>query len=495
MGAPVAVLFDEWRPDLSDRVNPAAEALGCISQSGQYAPFPDRADYGPDAATDGEVKGGDTFYDELTVPHIFAGDTSKLYHFESRVAVDRSNSGGYAVGAFDTWQLAQFGNNVVAVTRGEPPQHFDMTASPVVDFDDLAGSPPIGATSVARVNDFLMMGRDFTLHWSAFNDVTDWTPSAATQAGNQELDQERGEIISIIGLDYAAIFQERGVRRAIYVGPPVIWDFGQDYVEKARGCIARNAAAPFGRVVYYAADDGFYAFDGQQSVPIGHGKVDSYFTSRLNYAYRHKIALGFDYQRKIAVWGIPTGGSQTINELLIFSIQDNRWTHDVLDADFVFDTPAEPETIDQGGGFWDQDIDDPPVSTFDIDSGVLDDRRVRLGVYDTTNHRLGLHAGPARAATIDTVEAELAPGRRSLVTEVWPLGDMAQGMVSASIGYRRALPGAAKVYTLATNMNRAGFCPQRIDARFGSVRLQIAAGAAWRKMEGVHVVATPTGGR
>jgi len=44
-------------------------------------------------------------------------------------------------------------------------------------------------------------------------------------------------------------------------------------------------------------------------------------------------------------------------------------------------------------------------------------------------------------------------------------------------------------------MNRVGFCPQRIDARFGSVRLQIGAGANWRRVEGVHVTAVPTGGR
>jgi hypothetical protein len=82
-----------------------------------------------------------------------------------------------------------------------------------------------------------------------------------------------------------------------------------------------------------------------------------------------------------------------------------------------------------------------------------------------------------------------------LVTEVWPLGDMQAGDVSASIGYRRALPGASKVYTNAASMNRVGFCPQRIDARFGSVRLQIGAGANWRRVEGVHVTAVPTGGR
>jgi hypothetical protein len=363
-----------------------------------------------------------------------------------------------------------------------------------VDFANLAGSPPSGATSVARVNDFLWMGKGFTVHWSAFNDITVWTPSAATQAGNQELDQERGEIMSLIGLDYAAIFQERGIRRAIYVGPPVIWDFGQDYVEKARGCIARNAATPFGRIIFYAADDGFYAFDGQASTPIGAGKVDTYFTRNLNYAYRHKISVGIDYTRKLVVWACPMGSSQLPSELLIFSVQDGRWTHEEIGLEFLFDSPAEPFTLDNISTVWGDSID-ADIQPADIDSTVWDDRRIRLAAFQTGDHQLGFFSGSARAAIVETLEAELQPGRRGLVTEVWPMGDMQDGAVAASVGYRRALPGGMKSYTSPTQMNRVGFCPQRIDARFGSVRLQIAAGAAWRRLEGVHVTAVPTGGR
>jgi hypothetical protein len=495
MADPTPIPFAEWQPDKSDRENPAAEAKGVISQAGQYAPFPDIQDYHEDAEAEAVVQGGDTFYDSDTAPHIFAGDAAKLYHLEARVATDRSIAGGYTVGSSDTWQMAQFGDNVVAVTRNENPQVFDMSANPIVAFADLTGSPPTGATSVARVNDFLMMGKEFTVHWPAFNDITDWTPDPATQAGNQELDQERGEIISIVGLDYAAIFQERGIRRAIYVGPPVIFDFGQDYIEKARGCIARNAATPYGRFIPYAADDGFYVFDGQSSQPIGDGKIDTYYTRNLNYAFRHKISCGVDYSRKLVAWAVPFGSSQLPNELLIYSIRDGRWTHDVMDLEFMFDSPAEPFNVDNFDTLFPADDLDGTITPDDIDTSVFDDRRIRLAAWQTGNHRLGLFTGAARAATIETREAELAPGKRALVTEVWPLGDMAQGDVSAAIGYRRALPGAAKVYTSASTMNRVGFCPQRIDARFGSVRLTIGAGASWRRMEGVHVTAVRTGSR
>lgn len=454
---------------------------------------PPTAPYSFGAGAEDVVLGAKTVYDDDTTPAIFYGDDDRLYRLVDRIAVDVSKAAGYGLSASNTWQGAQFGNNVVFVSGTENPQHYTLGSS--VDFADLAGTPPANATSVARINDFLMMGKAFTVHWCAFNDVTDWVPAAATQAGNQELDQEQGEIMSIVGLDYAAIFQERAVRRAIYVGPPVIFDFGQDYVEKAGGCISRNGAAPFNKLIFYVADSGFRIFDGQSSASIGHGKVDDYFVHRLNYAYRHKVAVGIDPQRKLVVFGYPAGSNQFISELLIYAVEDRRWTRDEIDLEFLYDTPAEAETIDTSGGFWDASIDDAPLSTFNIDSAGTDDRRRRLAGFTTSDHRLATFSGSARAATLHTREFEPEPGRRAFVTEIWPVGDIQQGNVSAAVGYRRALPGAAMQFTNPTSMNRAGFCPQRIDARFMLGRVLLGAGANWRRMEGIHATAIPTGQR
>ena len=494
MAEPTTIPFGSWEPDKSDRANPATEAKGCISQAGQYAPFPDIEDYATTAQTSGTCLGAHTVYDSSNAPHIFMGASAALYELQSRVATDVSHSSGYALGDEDGWQIAQFGDNVVAVAASEQPQFRFMGTSSPVAFAEISEAPD-GATSVARVGDFLWMGKDYTVHWSAFNDFADWTPDPATQAGNQELDQEQGEVLSLIGLDYAAIFQERAIRRAIYVGPPVIWDFGQDYVEKARGVISRRGAVPFGRIIYSVADDGFYAFDGQMSLPIGYGKVDSYFTDRLNYAYRHKLCVGLDPLRKLFVVGFPAGSSQQISELLIYSIQDRRWTHDEVDLEFLFSTPAEPFTLENISAIWGTSIDATSIQPANIDSAVFDDRRIRLAGVRPANHRLGLFTGGPRAATLETQEFEPSPGRRSLVTELWPVGDMQQGAVSAAIGYRRALPGAALTYTNSTNMNRAGFCPQRVDARFMRGRLLLSAGASWRRAEGLHATSRLTGGR
>lgn len=492
---PDTIPFSEWTPDLPDRKNGALEAKGVISIAGHYAPFKAFSDYsGADAATAGTCLGLKGVYDSSGNGQVFAGDASKLYLLVSRAATDVSKSGGYSVGTDEWWQFEQFGDYVVAVANGEAPQVYQMGVS--TDFANLTGSPPSGATCVARINDFLMMGKDFTAHWCAFNDVTSWSPSATTQAGNQALDQAQGKIQCIVGGEYAAIFQERAIRRAVYVGPPVIWDFGQDAVETKRGAIGPNAAARFGGATFFVSDDGFYVFDGNSSQGIGAGKVDAYFQRRLNYGYRHKVGVGVDTINKFVVFGFPSGSGTNISELLIYSLTDGRWTHDEVDLELLTDMPVEALTVDNFELYEpSDDLDTSNLDPINIDSNVFDEKRRLLAGVGLTTHRIGTFTGGNRAATVDTGEFEPAAGKRAMVTEIWPVGDFDQANVSASLGYRRALPGASVSFTQATSMNRVGFCPQRMDARFMRARVQLAANSIWTRLEGVHHTTTITGGR
>lgn len=491
---PSPIPFGEWTPDLPSRKSGAMEALGVISVAGHYAPMKSFSDYGgADAATAGVCLGIKGVYDSDGDGQIFAGDAETLNLLVSRVATDVSQAGGYSLGSEDWWQFEQFGDYVVAVARATAPQVYQLGVS--TDFADLGGTPP-QATTIARINDFLMMGKDFTVHWSAFNNITSWTPSATTQAGNQLLDQAQGKIQCIVGGEYAAIFQERAIRRAVYVGPPVIWDFGQDAVETKRGAIGPNAAARFGGSVFFASDDGLYVFDGNASTPIGNGKVDTYFKRQLNYGYRHRVQVGIDTINKFVVFGFPSGSSTTISELLIYSLTDGRWTHDEVSMEVITDMPVEALTVDNFELYEpSDDLDSSNLDGINIDSNVFDEKRRLLAGAAASTHRLGTFTGGNRAAIVETGEFEPQAGKRAMVTEIWPVGDFDAANVSASIGFRRALPGAAVTYTQPTSVNRVGYCPQRMDARFMRARLNVATGAIWTRLEGVHHTSVLTGGR
>lgn len=491
---PEPILFGAWTPDEPDRQNGSTEAKGCIAIGKQaYAPFKSFSAYnGSSAASATQMIGAKGIYTGEGDGAIFFGDTTKLYWLVSRVATDISKSGGYTVSADDAWTFAQHDDYVVAVADGVPPQVYQLGVSSL--FANLGGSPP-NFTTIARVGGFLMGGLGAYVKWCGFNAITSWTPSVTTQAGEQDLDQAGGHVKCIVGGEYATIFQERHIRRAIYTGPPTIWDFGQDPIESRRGTLSPYSAASYGRNVFYASDDGFYVFDGQQSVGIGEGRVDDYFVKNLNYGYRHRVCVGFDAQRKLAVFGFPAGSSTKISELLIYHIPTGRWTHDALDLELLYDLPVDPLTVDNFHTYeTSDDLDTSNLDGITIDSNVFDDRRRLLAGTDTS-HRVGTFSGANRAATIDTQEFEPAPGRRALITEIWPITDVQQGSISAAVGYRRALPGASVTYTNATQMNARGFCPQRIDARFVRGRLQIAASSIWNRAEGMHYTGVLTGGR
>jgi hypothetical protein len=162
----------------------------------------------------------------------------------------------------------------------------------------------------------------------------------------------------------------------------------------------------------------------------------------------------------------------------------------------IADMPVEALTVDNFELYEpSDDLDSSNLDSINIDSNVFDEKRRLLAGVTITNHRIGTFTGGNRQAIVETGEFEPAAGKRALVTEIWPVGDFEAANISASVGYRRALPGASVAYTQATAMNRVGYCPQRMDARFLRARLNVSAGAIWTRLEGVHHTSILTGGR
>jgi len=490
-GDPEFVRFGVWRPDAADRQADANEAKGCVRRAGSYGPFLAPEVMDADADLDTACLGAQTFFDASGDPQTFAGDAEKLYRLVSGDFEDVSKSGGYGALADETWQFEQFGDFIVAATVGEDTQVYELGAS--TDFDDLSGAPA-QFSSVWRHGDFLFGAEGITVYWSAFNNITDWTPDVGTQAGAQGLDQAGGAVMGGTIGEYGAIFQENHIRRVTYVGPPVIFDFEQDAIEKRRGALSRNAWVRLGRLVPYASEQGFFIFDGQQSIPIGENKVDEYFKDRLNYATRGRVCCAYDSLQKAVVWGFPAGDATQISELLIFSLTDREWTHDEIELEHLFEVVNPGFTVETVGNFFGGTNIDVDGGSFSIDAAILRGGGKLMGGVNT-DHTLVSFSGVARPCILDTIEAELIPGRRSLVTELWPMVDCTDRLqVSTRVG-SRLLPGDPVMFNAASVMNRFGFCETRVDNRFHRGRLQLAEAAGWTRAEGLSFLAKPTAKR
>ena len=187
-----------------------------------------------------------------------------------------------SVGVSDTWtsrgtiaksstsdfiDFIKWGTNVIAVSGTMTPLILDLT-NVGAGFVTLTGSPP-PATTCCVVDDFVLFANTYegaawyrSRIWnSAINDETGWT--AGTNLADYDDNPELGYIYKIVGGQYATVFAEHGIAIMQRVGGEVGWQI--DVVEYHAKKISPASVISVGNQIYYAANTGFYRFDGQIS--------------------------------------------------------------------------------------------------------------------------------------------------------------------------------------------------------------------------------------
>ncbi|HZS83826.1 MAG TPA: hypothetical protein VFA50_13205 [Stellaceae bacterium] len=497
MFVPVA----EYTPDQPDFANPGSGFVhNCLPRTAQsYGPMPSLAAYsGPLAA---RCQGAFAAQDASGNVNAFAGDATKLYALAAGATswTDVSKAGGYATAADQRWSAAQFGSRIIMTNFADPIQSFIMGSSTA--FADLAAAAP-HARYLAVVRDWVVAANTFDgvngnqpqrVWWPAIDDPTNWpTPgtsaAAAVQSDFQDLVGDAGWVQGIVGNLGAAdgaIFQERAIVRMNYVGPPAIFAFTT--AEGARGTPAPGSIAQLGATVYYLGEDGFYAFDGSASRPIGANKIDKTVFADLDPSYFHRISAAIDPVNKLCFWAYPGVGNSggNPNRLLAYNWSLDRFTLSDLSCELILRSLSFGASLDglDATGFTLETL------PFSLDSRAWAGGRVMLSAFDTT-HQLNYFTGPNLAATVDTGEAELFPGRRGLVRNLRPIVD--GGVPAVALGTRdRVLDPVA--FGAAVAVDALGNAPQRASARYHRARLTLPAGAAFTHISGVEIDAVAEG--
>lgn len=480
--ARVVVPFGEWAPDLDPRNGThATVATGVIPAEGAYRPLPDLSQVGTATLT-ARCQGARAFYDEDGNPALYAGDATKLYLRTGDTVADKSGS-TYTITSGERWEFEQFGANIVATNIDDGPQSANINTAG--NFSALGGTPP-KARYIARVRDFLFLGNlneSGTLYpsrvrWSAVNDITSWTASAATQADYQDMTEGAGPVQKIVGREFATIFQSRAITRATYAGPPVIFDF--DVLEQGRGAITGGGVVDIGNAVLFWSEEGLCVWDNQTAVPIGDKRVNRYLTNRLNYGSRNLMSSAIDYRNKIAVIAYPAGSFSIADSLLIWSWADNRFSHDEINIEAVFSTARYGYTLEELDTFG--ALDALPYS---LDSASWQGGQQLLGAFNSS-HQLCTFSGNPRAATLETAEFMGDNGRRSYVSEVRPLVDTTSGTITAQVATRDQKNGDTLTWGSASNQNDAGYCPVRADGRLIRARVSVPSSAQWTHATGIE---------
>jgi hypothetical protein len=479
-----------WQPDLPALENPGAlEAKNVIPDVAGYRPLPALAATG--GAMSQRVQGAIVARGQGGAIANIAGDAARLYRWDGDgvawTDVSRTSGGPYGTPADGGWSFAQFGDLVIAVNGVDAPQKFAIGGGG--NFAALGGTPPV-ARCVATVRDFVVMGRLSGLaqrvQWSGLNNAETWTPSPSTQADFQDL-PDGGYVMSIVGGEYGLVFQERAIKRMTYVGVPQIFQF--DEIARGIGTPAEGSIARYGDMAFFLADDGFFALSGGQGLrDIGHRRVDRFFWNDVNQTYLNRISAAIDPVNRLYVLSYPGPGSEFTggrpDRLLIYNWAADRWSRGEVEMDLIHQAASQSgKTLEQLDAV-SASLDALP---FSLDNRVWTGAGRLLLAAFTTDHRIGFFSGPNMAATVDTGEASLMPGRRALVRSLRPLVDGGGGGVSLRIGTRNRTVDPVS-FDGAAAMNAFGLCPVRANGRYLRARIEIGAGVGWTHIQGVDEI-------
>jgi hypothetical protein len=488
----VLVPFGEWLPDLPAVNNPGAlEALNVIPAEGVYVPFKQLEITDPAVAD--AVCGATSVFTGANV-QVYAGTTTHLYTRESGAYTsiyELPVSG--SLEATDAWQFVRVSETMVALHPGSVPiAHEIGTINPV----SLVGGAPPTAACGAYISDFLVLGNltvdpadgsgyfPARVRWGGQNNIdSPWVTDVATMADFQDMPAEGGAVVAITGREFGTIFQERMIRRMTFEGLPGVFAF--DTVEDKRGALARDAVVDIGALTLFPAEDGFFAWNGTNTQPIGDNKVNRYFLNKLSYPNRGRIVGAVDHDAGCVMWAFPTDISGSLTEIIIFSYRENRWSHSIQTVEYIFNTATPATVVDDLGGV----IDDYTAS---FDGPSYRAGRPTLAAFDQY-HRLGMFTGLPMAATLDTGEFSGPNMRRVFANGARPNVDVFAPVATVEALYRDQFSGEALQYGGPVAQEADGTCPVLVDGRFTRFRLRLPANISWRHALGIDVSRKATG--
>ena len=481
-----------WRPDLPPFGHPGL--LTCqnvIPHYANYKPFP-----GLNVATDAidnRAQGGASFVGDDAATNVYVGDSTKLYRVVDGVMTDASGA-TYTTAADEWWNFTRFGNKVIASNYADDVQgltlggatfggQFTSTLKPKCRYLDTVRAFLVIGNTIESGTDYPRRVR-----WSARGDAADMDASTVTLAGFTDLEGVGGEVRAVVGgRDYGTIVQENAFTRMEFVGLPEIWIF--DQVEVNKGAYAAQSVVPLGPYIFYLDEEGFFVFDGTQSIPIGDGKVDRDFFDRVDTSNLRRMHGSLFFEHSLVVWayqstqaplGIP-------DVLLVYHWPTGEWAEVDVDIQIILNTVSFGYTL-EGLDSVSSSLDD---LEFSLDSKVWTGGNPLFGAINSSR-QLAYFNGSALTANFVTGERQYHRGQKSTIKSVRSLGEGIDSAATIEIG-KRNTHGETVSFgnTVTANTNGSHtFRGQQNRARYHRFRWS----GTFEEMQGIEVESQTTGG-
>jgi hypothetical protein len=474
------ITFGEWTPDQPGITNGLRRAENVYSKLVGYGALPTVVNYSASASENlNNVVAGKT---TVGATLVFAGGSTKLFKLDSAdLSLDNvSKSGNYTTPTDQRWKFTQFGNVIVAANGFDKLQGFNLNSSSL--FANLAADAP-EARYVTVVRDFVVSGYQSSypnrVQWSALGDESSWTASATTQADFQDI-PDGGSVVGVTGGEYGLVFMDRSIHRMSYVGSPLVFQF--DNISRNLGCYEANSIIQYGGTSFFLGDDGFYACDGQNVVPIGNEKVNRFFFDNVDEGILYLMSAAVDPTKKLIIWAYASNSSATADSLLIYNYQTQRWTSGTTTVDRVASTSTPAVTLE---GLDVYGTLETILTTFD--SRVWLGGKLQLAGVDGA--KIVTFSGANATAYLETGDIEV-PGATSSITLVKPTVEGGSGSVAL---LSRRLLTESTVFGSQTAADAENRVSVRGVGRYH--RLQLTPTGSWTSAVGMDIDLSPLGTR
>jgi len=474
------ISFGEWTPDQPGLTNGLRRAENVYPKLVGYGAIPIAVNYSASASENlNNVVAGKTTAGATTV---FASGSTKLFKLDSAdLSLDNvSKSGNYTTPTDQRFRFTQFGNVIVAANGFDRLQGFNLNSSSL--FANLAADAP-EARYVTVVRDFVVSGYQSSypnrVQWSALGDESSWTTSATTQADFQDI-PDGGSVVGVTGGEFGLIFMDRAIHRMSYIGSPLVFQF--DNISRNLGCYEANSIIQYGGTAFFLGDDGFYACDGQNVIPIGSEKVNRFFFDNVDEGTLYLMSAAVDPIKKLIIWAYASNSSATPDSLLIYNYQTQKWSSGTTSVDRIASTSTPAVTLEG-------------MDTYGTLETILTsfDSRLWLGgklqLAGVDGAKIVTFTGANATAFLETGDIEV-PGATSSITMVKPIVDDGSG--SVALLSRRLLSEAITFgsQTAADSENRVSV---RGIGRYH--RLQLTPTGSWTSAVGLDIDLSQLGTR
>lgn len=484
------IIFGQWLPDQPDYQNPGLiECLNTYPTGNGYGPFsglgPAQADIGARCLGAKRLERSDGTL------VIVAGSASDLYVIVSGTANASSLSLSLSADT-DRWAFEQYGPYVFASTKNGDLYYLTDIDSDVA-FSALSATSP-KPNYLARIGDFLFTGdmedidasdQPYRIRWSQFNNPTgDWTTSIKTQASFVDMPSQYGPVTGLSGGQVGLIFQKFGISRIQYVGGAVA--FRKEVIDEERGCPAPNSIVRVGDLTYFLGHDGFCRCNGSQVEVISNRRVWDWFQDSANMGRLEGVQGAIDWPKRCVLWAYYGSDTTTPTGILIYSWEQDRWSHADISVDWLVESTQGGTTLEQLAVTY-TDLD---AMTISLDSPEFQSKGRIMSAFDSGE--LKNFTGATLAAVWETGDFQLSPRIRSYVTEVTPLVEAGGFNTQIAVGTKNRA-GEAGSYTQYVTQGPHGFCAFNEDGRYFSVKMRRPSGTTWDKCTGVQIEARPSG--